>query len=144
MIGVRYRDDLDIGGGWEGKCATCKQYWPLEKGAFWSPDKGLRHCRGCLLDRQAEQQRARFVAKHGLGPEAYQRRLDRDRAYKRRQRFDPGTREALLARQREAQRRFYYNHHEESLKRRRDQEAAKRGGPPRPGIGRPRRYPDRP
>ena len=49
MTGVRFRE-----GGFEGRCETCREYWPLDS-AFWRihPNVGWRRCRACVNERQA-------------------------------------------------------------------------------------------
>ena len=55
MTGVRYRTDT----GFEGKCDRCLEWWPLNDVTCWSPSNGLKRCRACIAERQAERNRIR-------------------------------------------------------------------------------------
>lgn len=138
MNGVRWSEEIL---GYEGKCDECKEYWPLERGVFWKPHAGLRRCAACIREDNTRRARAAYIAKRGRSPEAYARHLARDREYKRLARNDPAKRAYILARQRAAQKRYYEKNRESESLRERARRDAKRGGPPRPGVGRPRKYP---
>ena len=55
MNGVRYRTDT----GFEGKCDQCLEWWPLNDVTCWSPSNGLKRCRACIAELQAERNRIR-------------------------------------------------------------------------------------
>lgn len=55
MTGVRWRPDT----GFEGKCDRCLEWWPLNDATCWAPKHGLKRCKACLAELQAERNRIR-------------------------------------------------------------------------------------
>lgn len=131
MIGVRFREDT----GFEGRCERCREFWPLDA-EFWRLSRGLRRCRGCWRETEAEYERRRPPIMRTA--EAVARKRSRDNERKRLERLDPARRPIILARQRESQRSHYERRRGEVLATRRAAYAARVGHEPRPGIGRPR------